>query len=76
MRNKRNQVQSSTVTFRFKGDKAPEIAMALFVDWLDGGAADRFEDLMFDLNKVDLIHDWDNKTLTFDIEVVDSKRTS
>jgi hypothetical protein len=70
MKNKRNKVKASTVTFRFKGEKAAEIAEALFVQWLDGGMADQFEDLVHNQNNVDLVHDWDPNTLTFDIEVV------
>jgi len=70
MATKRNAFSATQVTFRFKGTKSAEIAQALFVQWLDGGLADGFEDLVHDQYDVDLVHDWDNETLTFDIEVV------
>jgi hypothetical protein len=75
MRNKRNQFKSTEVTFRFKGEKAAEIAQTLFIQWLDGGIGERFEDIVYDLNKVDLIHDWNPDTLTFEIEVVPAKES-
>lgn len=72
-KNKRNAYSATQVTFRFKGPKSAEIAQALFIQWLDGGMADGFEDYVFETHDVDLVHDWDNETLTFDIEVVPAK---
>ena len=60
MRNRGSNRKVSSVTFNFSGDKAREAATALFIQWLDGGMADGFEDYLNEAEGLDLIHDWDD----------------
>ena len=73
MTTKRNQIEEYTVTFRFRGHKAETIANMLFIQWLDGGLADGFEDLAASLEAVEMSHDWDPASRTFDISVEELK---
>jgi hypothetical protein len=67
MRNKGKKIEDFSVTFRFRGPKAEAVAEALFIQWLDGGMADGFEDYVFQSEGLDLAHDWDPNTRVFEI---------
>jgi hypothetical protein len=60
MKNRGTSRKTYSVTFNFSGDKAAETATALFVQWLDGGMGERFEDYMHDSEAVEMTHDWDD----------------
>lgn len=68
---KRTEMQVHSVTLQFVGPLAEKMADHFFIDWLDGGLDQVWEERLDDADIADSItYDWDPATRTFVIEGV------
>lgn len=66
---KRTEMQVHSVTLQFVGPLAEKMADHFFIDWLDGGLDQVWEERLDDADIADSItYDWDPATRTFVIE--------